>query len=304
MLKPFTFFLIVLFYFPLNSDAQITAVPQEDTAWTLGSVFSLNFNQTGLSNWQGGGQSTMAFGSLLQADADYIKGSWSWINDLEAGYSILKQGRDGQWIKSDDRLQISSKAGRAFIKNFNVSFLLDFQTQMDVGYEFYTDSLGEDQRRVISRFMAPGYLLTALGAEYQPNKRFYLFLSPLTMKTTFVLDDTLAAREIYGNENGEMIRTEFGANFSSRLKLELMKNVTLQTSLNLFSNYQTPTLIDVDWQTMTVFKVNDFISANFSTHLIYDHDIEIETEDGTTGPATQFKEVLNIGITYEIKNRE
>jgi hypothetical protein len=51
------------------------------------------------------------------------------------------------------------------------------------------------------------------------------------------------------------------------------------------------------------FKINDFLEANFRTHLIYDDDIKIkETNDQgeveTLGARVQLKQQLGIGILY------
>jgi len=68
--------------------------------------------------------------------------------------------------------------------------------------------------------------------------------------------------------------------------------------LNNFGN------IDVDWILKFQFKINDFLQANFRTHLIYDNDIKFKEDtngDGeleTLGPRVQFKQQLGIGILY------
>jgi hypothetical protein len=45
-------------------------------------------------------------------------------------------------------------------------------------------------------------------------------------------------------------------------------------------------------------KVNSWMNANISAHLIYDDDIRITDKNGKSGPRTQFKEVLSIGLSY------
>ena len=63
--------------------------------------------------------------------------------------------------------------------------------------------------------------------------------------------------------------------------------------------------MDVNWETLTSMKVNEYISATFSTNLIYDDDINIAQnydENGVAqenGPAVQFKHVLGVGLTYK-----
>ena len=85
-----------------------------------------------------------------------------------------------------------------------------------------------------------------------------------------------------------------------------MENIKLVSKLDLFSNYgEHPERIDVNWEVLIALKVNEYISATVSTHLVYDHDIDIAVDnngDGiidAVGPRTQFKEVLGIGLTYK-----
>lgn len=87
-------------------------------------------------------------------------------------------------------------------------------------------------------------------------------------------------------------------------KQELMKNVNLDTKLELFSNYaENPQNVDVLWEVLIAMKVNKFLTASIATTLIYDDDVDIllgYNPDGTAiaGPRTQFKEVLQVGLTY------
>ena len=84
------------------------------------------------------------------------------------------------------------------------------------------------------------------------------------------------------------------------------KSVSLLSKLDLFSNYyNNPQNIDVSWETIITFKINKFISANITTHLLYDDDIQIATDDNgdgvndSIGARLQFKEVLGIGFSYK-----
>jgi hypothetical protein len=61
--------------------------------------------------------------------------------------------------------------------------------------------------------------------------------------------------------------------------------------------------VDINWTTLTTFKVNKFISATLATQLIYDDDIKVlrnaGDQKGTVGPDIQFKQVLGIGLNYK-----
>ena len=166
--------------------------------------------------------------------------------------------------------------------------------------------------------MAPGYGLLSLGMDYKPNDHFSAFISPATVKFTFVNDDKLASTGAFGvqkdiidpTDSTKFIqrhkthREEFGAYVKLQYQTKVMENITFQTVLELFSNYfHNPQNVDVNWTTLTTFKVNKFISATLSTQLIYDDDIKVlrnvGDKKGTSGPDVQFKQVLGVGFSYK-----
>jgi hypothetical protein len=77
--------------------------------------------------------------------------------------------------------------------------------------------------------------------------------------------------------------------------------VTLKSTLGLFTNYlENPQNVDVDWKMSINMKINDYLSANLNTHLIYDDDIKTSDDEGNPrGAKVQFKEVFGVGITYK-----
>jgi hypothetical protein len=102
------------------------------------------------------------------------------------------------------------------------------------------------------------------------------------------------------------MRYEFGGYVRLFFKKDLMKNVNLQTKLDLFSNYlHNPQNIDINWEVLISMKVNKYITATINTQLLYDDDVMIavdENGDGTpdsSGPRTQFKEVIGVGFSYK-----
>lgn len=282
-------------------------------AWKLGGVISVNGQQVSLTNWAAGGNNSISLGGIVNVFAKYRKGKIAWDNNLELGYGVIKQGTNKKWLKNDDRIQFSSKFGRQLSKNWYATALGDFRTQFANGYNYPNDSV------VISKFMAPGYALAALGFDYKPNDHFSAFIAPVTGKFTFVNDDSLAKfgafgvqKEIRDANDATIItqkylthREEFGAYLKLQYQTKVMDNITFQTVLELFSNYlHNPQNIDVNWTTLTTFKVNKFISATLSTQLIYDDDIKLQrtVKNGavnTYGPDIQFKQVLGVGFSYK-----
>jgi hypothetical protein len=268
--------------------------------WKKGGIINVNAAQTSLTNWAAGGQSSMAFSGLLSVYAHNKKEKSLWENYFDLGYGTMKQGKNGSWWKTDDRIELTSKYGIKATQKIYYAALLNFKTQMTDGFNYPNDSVK------ISGFLAPGYLLGAIGLDYIPGDNFAVFLAPLTLKMTLVKDDVLADAGAFGVDPGDHSRSEFGGYMRMFVKQNLMENITLQSKLDLFSNYlHNPQNIDVNWEVLLAMKVNDFISATFSTLLIYDDDVDIaidDNEDGIiekTGPRIQFKEILAVGLSWK-----
>lgn len=288
---------------------------EEETApeskWKKGGMASLTFNQVSLTNWAAGGQSSISGNVFFNLFANYKDEKQTWDNTLDLGYGLIRNNSQ-PFVKSDDRIELNSKYGRNINKDWYYSGLLNFRTQFAPGYNIPNDSV------LISDFLAPGYILLAIGVDYKPSDNFTLMLSPVTSKTTIVNNQTLADAGAFGVEGavydalgnrttaGKMIRNEVGAFLKMMYKKDIVENVNFQTKLDLFSNYlNNPQNIDINWETIVTMKINKFLSANLNTHLIYDDDIDIavdNNDDGITdavGPRVQFKEVFGLGVSFK-----
>lgn len=285
------------------------------TGWKVGGVTGFNLAQTELENWAAGGQESFTINGLLSVFAKYKKNKSAWDNSLDIGYGIMRQGDEKKFFKTDDKIDFVSKYGREAVKNFYYAALLNFKTQLNKGFKYPNDS------DVISNFLAPAYIVLAVGMDYKPNNYISAFVAPVTGKITIVNNQDLANVGSYGVDagtydtisktyikKGKKIKNEFGGYvriiFSKNdFKSPIMKNVSITTKIDLFSNYaKDPQNIDVSWETQIAMKVNKYITVNFNTHLLYDHDIKIpSTANGEKieiGPRTQFKEILGVGLSY------
>lgn len=263
--------------------------------WTSGGRSAINFSQLSLVNWSAGGENAYSLAGLIQLFAHYRNGKADWSNTLDLGYGVVKQG-DIEVRKSDDKIDLMSKFGYLAINRWHYSGMLNFKTQMAKGYQYEKSGI----RVTISDLMAPAYLMSSIGMEYKSkDDAFYVLLSPFTGKSTFVLNDSLSLAGAYGIDPGKKIRQEFGGFIKVAFSKEIMKNVNLGTKLDLFSNYlKNPQNIDVNLETILMMKVNKFLVTSITINLIYDDDINITDVDGNSGPKTQFKEVLAIGLSY------
>ena len=276
--------------------------------WKKGGVFTATLSQTSLTNWVSGGQNSLSINGLFSGFANYKKDKSVWDNSLDLGYGLIKQGKDEDFRKTDDKIDILSKYGREAFKNFYYSALMNFKTQMTPGYNYPNDS------NKISDLFSPAYLTLALGLDYKPNAYFSAFIAPVTGKFTFVTDKQLSDEGAFGVKPGQTSRSEFGgyirAIYSRNdFKSEFLKNVSFTTKIDLFSNYaENPQNIDVSWETLIAMKVNKYLSFNFNTHLIYDDNIAVpfdKNDDGSieSGESlrslVQFKEIFGVGLSYK-----
>ncbi len=175
----------------------------------------------------------------------------------------------------------------------------------------------------ISNFLAPAYTSIGLGMEYRPLEYLSFYLSPATARWIIVNDQVLADKGAYGVDPAEYSqydtlgmpvlesrtiagatsRFELGAYFRMMFVKDIMKNVSLSTKLELFSNYlEDPQNVDVNWDTMINLKINDWLSTSFGFQMIYDDNTPITDNDGRTGPRTQIKEYLSVGLMYKFAN--
>lgn len=286
------------------------AKPDSAKKWKTGATFNANFTNTGLVNWQGGGQDALTLTGIFTGFANYDNGVDRWSNLLEMGYGVTRlggNGSDARVRKSEDRFVFTSKYTRSLNKSWGFAALADFRTQFDKGYKYDVKSKTAEGRdtltdEYISNLLAPAFGVGSIGFEYKNGDMFYTMISPVTSKVTIVNDNVLSVAGAYGVKPGEKLRSEFGAYLNSAFKYKLMENITYQTNLNLFMNYKTPELIDVFWDNTLLMTVNKYIQASFTTNFIYDDDIKILNKDGVTrSPKIQFKHVLAVGLTVKLK---
>lgn len=310
--SPFLFLLFstsVLFSQPLQTLKDSTL--RDTTYWVQKKTVGLDITQIAFLNWNAGGNSSIS--GLFKGDFSrkYTKGKVLWNNEMSIRYGINKQD-EREMRKTDDAFSILSNYGYKTepTSNWYSSARFNFSTQFTNGYAY------PNTETPISKFFAPAYVFLGIGTEYNRkdwNANFYF--SPLTLKTTFVLNQQLAdlgsfgvTKAIYdeaGNllKRGRKSRTELGMLFNNYWKTEIYKNMTIENRLSLYSDYLNNFgNIDVDWQLQVDMIVNKYVKANIGIHLIYDDDIkakeEVNEEQITVGPKLQLKQALGIGVVY------
>lgn len=277
--------------------------------WRKGIITGFNFSQASFSNWAAGGENNL---NLITFASIYFRKStlrYEWENLIDAAYGVQSFRGLDVIRKSEDRLEFTSKIGHKTAETLFTSFLFNFKSQFDIGYNYQEN----DEREKVSNFMAPGYITTSLGLDYKPSKAFSLLVSPIAGKITLVMDQELADQGAFGvpaavlDTLGNVItpgknsRSQLGMGLNARLSKELGKNIVFNSKLDMFSDYEKPTSVDISWDNSIIFKVNNAISANLSTALIYDEDILIKKDNEEIGkPRVQFKEIFSLGVRFDI----
>ena len=98
-------------------------------------------------------------------------------------------------------------------------------------------------------------------------------IAPATSRLIFTAKKFTEDVAHFGVEKGKTLRYEFGAAVNAYAKFDLMDNMTLENTLNLYSNYlDKPGNVDIDYTFNLMMKVNDYISASLVFQTIYDDD--------------------------------
>ncbi|MFA6572417.1 MAG: DUF3078 domain-containing protein [Bacteroidota bacterium] len=267
------------------------------TSSKFGGNLGFNFSQVGLSNWTGGGNSMLAITGLLNLSYNSKTAISAWENTLGLAYGVTKIDKT-ELRKSDDIIILTSRFGFVATPQLNYSFLFDFRTQFYKGVNYdKMDSAGK--YRKISNFLSPAIINVGLGMSYQPVDYLHLQFSPLANRLIIVIDEELSQQGAFGVDPGKNIKSELGASLNAFFKKDVFTNVNFMTRLNLFGAYHSMTSLVVTLETLLNMKVNDFMTASFATNLIYDEKIPVIRDNGTKGPATQFRNILSFGLNLK-----
>ena len=289
-----------------------TEKKKDTTYWVHKNVVNFDLTQIAFSNWNAGGNSSIS--GLLRGtfQKKFTRGKVLWNNELLTRYGINKQeGRELR--KTDDQFVLNSNFGykKSETSNWYYSGRFNFTSQFVEGYAYPNKEIA------ISLPFAPAYIFLGIGTELNlKEKDFNIYMSPLTLKTTLVLNQRLANQGAFGvrgatfDEFGNILsegrrnRTEMGVLINNYWKKEVYKNIVYESRLILFADYINRVgNIDIDWQSQLDMQVNDFVKANITLQMIYDDDTkakkEIDGQQVTVGPRLQLKQVLGIGVVYE-----
>ncbi len=273
------FLILALLILSISIQAQEDKKPKE--GWNNNGDISLMFNQASFDNWIKGGENSLALNGLINYNFNYTKQKNVWDTKLIMAYGLSQINDETK--KTDDRFEINSTYGHQASKLWYYSFFGNFKTQFTDGYDYSVTP-----KVVTSKLFAPAYLSFGPGMLWKKSDNLKVNFAPATSKLTIVTDDALSAIGAYGVDPGKNLRYELGMAINGYYKFDLMKNISMENILGLYSNYlDHPENIDVDYQMNMVMTINKYISANFGLNLLYDDNALQDI---------QLKEVFGLGF--------
>ena len=164
--------------------------------WTTVSTPAMKLGEFMFENWSKSGNSQIDLTATFFGNYKYTHTKFVWDNIVDMAYGYAWQDLDNSSKgglfetrrKSNDKIDLTSAISWKAYKDWGASFTANLKTQFGAGYEWA--GLDDKEGKMVSSFMAPGYLTTALSFELK-KPDWSVSLSFLTGKTTFVFNDDL-----------------------------------------------------------------------------------------------------------------
>ncbi len=274
-------------------------VKKPHVGWKSFGKFSFFFNQSAFNfDWQGGGTSNIAGNTALNYEFNYKKNSLTWDNKILADYGLTFLKGENFARKTNDRIELNSRLGQRIGEtNWNYSLFINFRSQFAKGYSFTKDpDTDETIRTEETHFFSPAFIQIGPGLLWKKSDDFNFNIAPVTSRMIFVDDQFTTTPDYvdgdyFGVDGGKSSRFEFGGSLAAYAKFKVIKNITVENILNLYSNYiENPYNVDIDYTLNLNLVVNKYISGSFAFQAIYD-------DNATSG--FQIREVIGLGLNYE-----
>lgn len=301
---------------------------KDTTYWKRSFKGGVNMNGAAFSdNWKGGGVTNFNYLLLTYITANYKKDKVSWDNVLDLQYGQIITKQVPEFRKSQDRILIDSKYGKALNKKWNLYASANFQSFFARGYKYSERVIPidpsakiKDTATLVSSFLNPAYFMESVGLEYKPADWYYIRIGVLGAKQTLVTK-SFSEKEVeknYGVTRGKSWRNEFGfCSFLIAADKDVKKNVNLKVKYQMFfSNYdyffrreevkkkftdvnvqkaydKVGAYIDQRLDVSLTAKLTKYISTTFSYIGLYDFDQDKHVQHAHN---------LQIGLLYMVKN--
>ena len=289
--------LVFLLFIPLSFYSQENIVDTTKVVgWMKSGKSSFLINQTAFSNWISGGENSNAGILSLDYDINYYKNEWSWDTKIIGSFGVNKNSDSKFLIKIDDRIEINSVIAKEFINEFSFSGFLNFKTQFARGFQYSTNEQGDEIRNEKTRFFSPAYTQLGAGIYWKESNTLWVNFAPITARLILVnkkfTNDLVDGEDYFGVPDGQNSRFELGASVSAFYEFELVKNISLEQSINLYSDYlHKANNVDLDYILTLNLKINDYLTTTLIVEALYDNNAIRRI---------QLREVFGLGFVINI----
>lgn len=278
---------------------------KDKNGWHKEGTIALMFSQAAFNNsWTGGGTSNYATNLKFNYDFNYRYNKLTVDNRVVADYGLTKNKGEQYKRKTNDRIELNSIVGTKVTNtNWYYSFFINFKTQFTDGYDYkkVDDELTRTRK---TDFFSPAYLQFGPGMLWKKSDNFKVNISPFAARITFVdkdftrveNDPDLIAefnkKKYFGVEANETTNFELGASVNAYAKFDILKNVSAENLLAVYSDYlEKPQNLNIDYTLNINMKINSYMSANITFQAIYEE---------AAVAAFQIRETVGIGFNYSL----
>lgn len=277
---------------PENVDGALKVKKVKPNYWRTSGDFSFNFTQNYISgNWAQGGQNNRTLISSLTLRLNYKdKKKISFENTFEAKLGFVTVSGDTlhSYKTNNDMLRLKSRFGYKILNNIDFTVDMSLQTQSMPSYPTNNPDF-------VSNFMAPFDANFSVGLNYKrsgKNWNLSLYFAPLSAYNyKFVRYDKLASR--FGIRQGRHHKEDFGTQIKPSFNATIMKNVTLTSNMEFYTNYSRAYF---NWENTIKMRINKYLESTLFMHGRFD-----DSSRGLYSESYgywQLKEYMSLGITY------
>ena len=269
---------------------------KKDSLWSTRGNVAILLNQTGFSDWVGGGTNNFSGTLKFDYEWEYRDKGWDWLTNVESAYGLAKYKNAPFARKIDDRILIQSIVGKEFTKNLSFSAFFNFTSQIGNGYKYKKDSNNNEIRELTTSIFSPAYFQLGSGFLWKKDEKLWVNYSPIA--TRLILVSKKFTQDLTGNDTyfgvlpNKSSRYELGANITFHSEGDLFENVKYKQDLKLFSNYlEDASNIDLDYLVQIEVDINPLLSTQLIFQLIYDDNAISRL---------QVREVFGVGVQLKL----
>ena len=287
-------YLIIILITSINIYSQ--EIVEKDSLWTKRGNVAVLLNQTGFSDWVGGGTNNFSGTIKFDYEWEYRNKGWDWLSNVESAFGLAKYKNAPFARKIDDRILIQSIVGKEFTRNLSFSAFFNFTSQIGNGYKYKKDDDNNEIRELTTRIFSPAYFQIGSGFLWKKDEKLWVNYSPIASRLILVskkFTDGLSENDSYfGVSPNKSSRYELGANLTFHSEGSLLENVNYKQDLKLFSNYlEDASNIDLDYLAQIEINVNPLLSTQLIFQLIYDDNAVSRL---------QVREVFGVGVQLKL----